>query len=339
MAKHEFSRAADTLLEVLEANLTQPEILRLRFVCKIFERCVTSSNLFGILYVSPWYVCQKDQHWPAMQRIGSLCRELVVNIPTTGPPCKASTGIVFDYSPNLPPNGDWTAVFSCLCNLQTLTLYSRLPLSHSNTLTYETAGLLAHLCAALAQHPPQTRHLHLRGLPAQHTLFLRHSSASYASALAPTPSPWAALTALTLQLAPPPAPAQRDATKVLHAWLRALAPRLRALRFAWLHAGFANRGPHPLALDLALREGRRGGSERAVWSALRELWVAGVAWEDAVRFVVVARASVLRRYLVLAGAVARGETLRFDEVVERWNDVPVCGQALLVNKSVVEVGV
>ena len=328
--KHESSGAADTLLGALDAAFTQSEMLRLRFVCRIFELWVTNSNIFGVLYVSPWYTCQKDQNWPALQRIGSLCRELVVNIPTTGPPCTASTGIVFDPSPNLPTNGDWPAIFRCLRNLQTLTLHS--PSSHSdpNTLSYATAGLLTHLRTSLEQHPPQTQHLRVRGLPATHTVFLRASSPCYGSApRAPPQRPWAALTSLTLQLLPPPPAAQRDAAKALRGWLAALAPRLRALRFAWLHGGAANRGPHPLALAEALRARE---ARPARWAALRALWVAGVARERSVRPLVRRRAPALGACWVFCGRLAVGEGLAFDERVEAWEEVPLYGLAGLAEE-------
>lgn len=94
------------------------------------------------------------------------------------------------------------------------------------------------------------------------------------------------------------------------------------LRFAWAWGNGANRGPHPLALDLVLRA--RSFSQKPVeFKVLRELWVGNCAREESVRGLVRFRAAVLERYLVLMVRAGQGDLLAFDEEREKWEEVSI----------------
>lgn len=104
------------------------------------------------------------------------------------------------------------------------------------------------------------------------------------------------------------------------------------LRFAWLWGNGANRGPHPLALDLVL-QAKRFSQRPIEWALLRKVWVGNCAGEESVRKLVRFRAGVLERYLVLMARIGEGEVLAFDEESETWREVNIDEEVVLAEES------
>lgn len=320
IGKHESSGAADQLFEILHSGFLLPELLRLRFVCKIFEHWITSSHLFGTLYIDPWFTCTKDQQWPALQNVSALCRELIVNLPTSSPPCRPSTGIVFDHSPTLLPSNDWFNIFTALTNLRILTLRTPPNRLQGSSQSYGTAGLLSLLRESFEKSTTKCNSFRVHLLDSSLLLFLKWNGPSYSSAKWLAQAVWTNITTLELQLVPPARYAQQDTTRILHCWLRSFEKGLRVLKFTWLYGNKANRGPHPLALDLVL-PAKTFSQKPLECRDLREMWVGNCAKEENVRPLLQWRAASLEKYMVFLERTGEGEVLEFDESKEPWAEV------------------
>ena len=92
------ARAADHLLLILLYVLTLNELRNLRLVSSTFEHWITTGlpGIFDTVFVDAWYARIKNQSRFGLQFIGAFCKELVINIPTSGAPGTLSPGIVFN---------------------------------------------------------------------------------------------------------------------------------------------------------------------------------------------------------------------------------------------------
>ena len=93
------ARAADHLLLTLLYVLTLTELRNLRSVSSTLEQWITTGlpGIFGTLFVVAWYARIKDQSRFGLQFIGALCKELIINIPTSSAPGILPPGIVFNH--------------------------------------------------------------------------------------------------------------------------------------------------------------------------------------------------------------------------------------------------
>ena len=93
------ARAGDRLLLILLYVLTLTELRNLRLVSSTLEQWITTGlpGIFDTLFVDAWYTRIKDQSRSGLQFIGSLCKELIINLPTSGAPESLSPSIVFNY--------------------------------------------------------------------------------------------------------------------------------------------------------------------------------------------------------------------------------------------------
>ena len=93
------ARAADHLLFTLLYVLTLTELRDLRLISSTFEQWITTGlpGIFDTLFVDAWYARIKDQSRFGLQFIGTFCKELVINIPTSSSPRTLHPGIIFNH--------------------------------------------------------------------------------------------------------------------------------------------------------------------------------------------------------------------------------------------------